>query len=221
MPSRITTTSYGLLSLLAVRPWSAYEITAQMQRSLRFMCPRAESNVYAGLKTVVQHGMAKASTEPAGQTRTRQIYTITTAGRLELRQWLSTPGAGPSVEFEGLLKTCFSENGTREDLLGTLDAARIWAENALAIGEVVSLQAASAAPPYPERLPQILLTNTFLMDYIDLVRRWAQWATEVVQGWDCWPPATVDTTLLDAAAALRLPLFTSDPTPRHDPRPRR
>lgn len=216
MPSRITTTSYGLLSLLAVRPWSAYEITAQMQRSLRFMCPRAESNVYAGLKTAVEHGLARTTTEPAGQTRTRQIYTITPAGRRALRQWLSTPGAGPSLEFEGLLKTCFSENGTREDVLGTLDAARIWAEDALAIGVVVSLQAASAAPPYPERLPQILLTNTFLMDYIDLVRRWAHWATEVVQGWECWPPARVDMTLLDAAGALRLPLLPAAPTTRHD-----
>lgn len=215
MARRLTRTSYALLSLLAVRPWTAYDLSGQMQRSLRYMCPRAESNVYAGMKALVEHGLAERRDEPAGPRRTRSLYAITPAGHDALASWLDVPGAGPEVEFEGLLKTCFSEHGTREDLLATLESVRSWAESALAVGEVVSRDAASADPPYPGRLPQILLTNTFLMDYLDLVRRWATWAADVVRGWETWPPKAVDRELLEAAAALRLPLLPA-PAERGD-----
>jgi hypothetical protein len=46
----LTTTSYAILGLLAIRPWSTYELARQMQRDLRFVWPRAESCMKAGAK---------------------------------------------------------------------------------------------------------------------------------------------------------------------------
>ena len=43
----LTTTSYGVLSVLAIGEHSTYELTRQMRRSLHYLWPRAESNVYA------------------------------------------------------------------------------------------------------------------------------------------------------------------------------
>ena len=53
----LTTTSYAILGLLAIRPWSTYELARQMQRDLRFVWPRAESNLYAEPKKLIAHGL--------------------------------------------------------------------------------------------------------------------------------------------------------------------
>ncbi len=49
----MTTTSYAILGLLAIRPWTTYELTQQMQRSLSRFWPRAESKLYEEPKKLV------------------------------------------------------------------------------------------------------------------------------------------------------------------------
>ena len=41
--------------------------------------------------------------------------------------------------------------------------------------------------PYPERLPQLVLTGRFLDDYLEMLDRWAGWADEVVADWPSKP----------------------------------
>ena len=43
--SALTTTSYALLGLLSVKPWSTYELTQQMDRSLGRFWPRSTSKL--------------------------------------------------------------------------------------------------------------------------------------------------------------------------------
>ena len=50
MPPRPTTSTYAVLGLLAIRPWSAYELAQQATRSLRYAHPRSESHVYEEAK---------------------------------------------------------------------------------------------------------------------------------------------------------------------------
>ena len=42
----LSTTTYAILGLLAVQPWSTYELTRQMDRSLGRMWPRAQRKLY-------------------------------------------------------------------------------------------------------------------------------------------------------------------------------
>src|SRR4051794_33638678 len=42
----LTTTSHAILGLLAIQPWSTYELTRQMDRSLGRFWPRAHSKLY-------------------------------------------------------------------------------------------------------------------------------------------------------------------------------
>ncbi len=51
-------------------------------------------------------------------------YSIPAAGRRALATWLETPGDGPALEFEGLVKLLFAEYGTREDALASIARAR-------------------------------------------------------------------------------------------------
>ena len=47
---RLTGTSYAILGLLAIKPWSTYELAQQMSRSLYQVWPRATSNVTATVR---------------------------------------------------------------------------------------------------------------------------------------------------------------------------
>jgi PadR family transcriptional regulator AphA len=178
----LTTTSYAVLGLLSIKPWSSYELTQQMDRSLGRIWPRAVSKLYEEPKKLVSHGLARSSTEQSGR-RTRTVYAITAKGRRALATWLRVPGAGPVLEFEQLLKVFFAENGSKYDTLGALQAARAWARarcaESLAIGE----HYAAREGPFPERLPELQLTSRFLTDFYLLVLDWARWASAVVEGW--------------------------------------
>ncbi len=109
--SSLTTTSYAILGLLAARSWSTYELIQQMERSLGHMWPRAASKLYEEPKKLVEHGLARVTRDDVGRRR-RNVYAITAEGRRALAAWLEDPGAGPSLEFEQLLKISFADSGT-------------------------------------------------------------------------------------------------------------
>jgi PadR family transcriptional regulator AphA len=66
---QLTTTSYAILSLLALREYSAYELIQRMERSLQFYWPRAQSKLYEEPKKLVAAGFARSREEPAGRLR--------------------------------------------------------------------------------------------------------------------------------------------------------
>src|SRR5688572_19509064 len=76
---RLSPTSYAILGLLAIKPWSTYEITKQMRRALLHVWPRAESNLYKEPQRLVEAGLATAERRLVGR-RERTEYAITSAG---------------------------------------------------------------------------------------------------------------------------------------------
>jgi PadR family transcriptional regulator, regulatory protein AphA len=178
----LTSTSYAVLGLLAIKPWSSYELTQQMDRSLGRMWPRATSKLYEEPGKLVEHGLARSATRQRGK-RARTEYTITAKGRRALAGWLEEPGRGPVLEFEQLLKVFFAENGTRASVLATLAAADEWARARCAESRAVGEQYAAGTGPFPERLPELQLTSRFLTDFYLLVGEWARWAGDIVQTW--------------------------------------
>src|SRR5947209_7648426 len=76
----LTTTSYALLTLLAVRSWTTYELAKQMRRNYHWFWPRAESKLYEEPKKLVALGLATATVDLVGR-RPRTTYAITSAGR--------------------------------------------------------------------------------------------------------------------------------------------
>lgn len=180
--SALSTTSYAILGLLAVKPWSTYELTQQMDRSLGRLWPRAQSKLYEEPKKLVDQGLAEARSEPVGQ-RPRTVYAITPQGRRALAAWLQEPGAGPVLEAEQLLKIFFAEHGTKGDALATLAATRAWAHERNE-GNLAAARAYLAGEgPFPERAAQTQLIARFLIDFSAMVADWAEWASNVVESW--------------------------------------
>ena len=182
MESALTPTSYAILGLLALKPWTTYELAQQMDRALGQFWPRAESRLYEEPKKLVSAGLVRASSEMVGK-RPRTIYTITPKGRRALAKWVPAPGEGPVLEFEQLIKVFFAEHATKADLLATLAATREWSGDQLGASAGLPKAYLGGMGPFPERLPWLVLIGQFLADFYLMVEHWADWASATVEGW--------------------------------------
>ena len=182
-PKRLGTTAYTVLGLLALRDWTTYELATQMERGVSRMWSAAPSMVYEEPKHLVAHGYAEVRRARTGR-RPKAVYSITPAGRRALAEWLQQPGAPPALQCEALLKVLFSDQGSTEDLLATLQSVEAWAEDAVTAArlrggsyeeddyiEGVSLES---------RASIVALTLPFLSDFYQLVADWSAWATSQV-----------------------------------------
>ncbi|HUQ40821.1 MAG TPA: PadR family transcriptional regulator [Acidimicrobiales bacterium] len=201
MAAPLTTTSYAILGLLAVKPWTTYELAQQMQRALGQFWPRAESKLYEEPKKLVAHGLAKASSDAVGR-RPRTVYSITPKGRRALAAWVPTPGDGPVLEFEQLVKVFFAEHGSKADLLRTIADAKRWSDEQFRAAAGISEGYLEGSGPFPERLPWLVLAGRFLTDFLVMVDQWSEWAAQVVEEWpDDLAAAEPDWSALTAMAA--------------------
>jgi PadR family transcriptional regulator, regulatory protein AphA len=182
MASDLTTTSYAVLGLLSLRSWSTYELAEQMRRALGLFWPRAESGIYREPGKLVEHGYARSTVEHVGQ-RPRTRYAITAKGRRALAEWVPSPGDGPVIEFEQLVKVFFAEQATKADLLATLEGVRAWVESQAAATPGIPQEYLAGRGRYRERLPWLILAGKFLDDIEQTVDRWAQWAIGIVEQW--------------------------------------
>ena len=205
---RLTTSSYAILGLLALRPWTTYELAKQMAVSLRNFWPRAESKLYEEPKKLVARGLAEVRTEAVGR-RPRAVYTITPPGRDALRQWLDEPGAMAQLEFEGLVKVFFAEQGTKAQLVENL--RRIAADQRARVvvdGEWARRYLEGRAA-FPDRVAVLSVVGKLQAEFNRTVLRWAEWALVEVEDWPddvrAAPPAFGVFEDVAAAAAPHLP----------------
>ena len=206
----LTTTSYAILGLLDLRDWTAYDLTQQARRSLAFVWPMAESQLYAEPKRLEREGLVRITTDAAGPRRTRQMLRITAAGRKALRAWLATEPTAPRLQVEVLVRTLFATAGTKVDLLEALAATRRSVQEAYNYGESLVEEYRSGTNPFPERRHVNVLWMVFVHDLLRLMLDWVAFAVAEVETWPDiavgGDPARVE-ALLEAIAAER-PVLT-------------
>ena len=178
----LTTTSYAVLCILALRDHSMYDLTGQMRRSLHYMWPRAESNVYAEPKRLVEAGLATAREEWTGNRR-RTIYSITPAGRDALREWFAAPNSRERYESEALIKVLFGENGSLEDVIAAVRSLRSDAEESIAHFLDIADDYDAQTGDYPDRFALSALAGRLLLEQQAATARWAVWAEETLRQW--------------------------------------
>lgn len=182
MASRLTTSSYAVLCLLAIRPWSGYELTQQATRSLRFAWPKSERLLYSEPKKLVAHGLASARRESVGE-RARTVYTITDQGRAALDAWMATEPEPPVLEADALLRLLFADLGTVRDAKATLD--KLASDAASTYEEVLRINSGylDGGHPFPDRVHVSVLFATFQLELFDLMVRWTEFAKNEIDAW--------------------------------------
>ncbi len=212
MPSRLTPSSYAVLALLHLKPWTGYELTRQAQRSLRYAWPKSERLLYSEPKKLVELGYATIHQEDSGN-RTRNVYTITGTGRQALTEWTGTRTEPPRFEVEALLRLLFADHGSREDVLRALD--ELGDDVGTHHRAIVDLMGSylDGGHPFPQRTHLSVLFATFQIEMFKTIEAWIAFARAEIDEW----PSTQDLgmtlrteTLTQLLAQDRSPL---DPAP--------
>ncbi len=144
--------------MLALQPWTTYELAKQMEVSLHNFWPRAERKLYEEPKKLVAQGLAEMTRERVGR-RPRTVYRITAKGREALEQWLAEPDAMPVLEFEALVKVFFAKHGTKAQLLDALRRILDAAEHRKGIDAHWAVHYLAIGGRFPERLPVVTLVG--------------------------------------------------------------
>lgn len=207
MAPRMTTSSYAVLALLSLKPWTGYELTHQAQRSLRYAWPKSERLLYAEPKKLVELGYATSHQESTGN-RTRSVYTITDDGRDALETWTTTEPQPPRFEIEPLLRLLFADRGSKDDLQDSLD--KLEAD----IGEhheaIVELMASylEGGHPFPDRTHLSVLFATFQIEMFKSIEKWIAFARSEIDPW----PSTASLGMTDRTRQLT-ELLAKDQSP--------
>ena len=172
-PRRTATTANALLGLLALRPsWPIYDLTKQLRRNMRFFWPRAESRIYDEAKSLVRRGWATAETSGSGRRR-RTVYSITDAGREQLRGWLAMPASATQLECEPLLRVFLMDFSTREAVLAALAQAEVDARAIFDVGRVVGREYLAGDAPFQDQVHARALVFDFLSGHALMLQGWA------------------------------------------------
>ncbi|MEO6206597.1 MAG: PadR family transcriptional regulator [Candidatus Limnocylindrales bacterium] len=180
--TRLTGTSYAILGLLAIRPWSTYELTKQMGRSIHLVWPRAESNLYQEPRRLVAAGLATADRRLIGQ-RPRTEYAITPEGREALDAWLAEPAAPTVLESEALIKVLFGDHLPPATLVRQLEVFAEEAETTEQPWRAIAREYIEGGGLFPERLHVNALFWVLMDQWARLRSDWARWAAAQVATW--------------------------------------
>jgi PadR family transcriptional regulator, regulatory protein AphA len=183
MASSPTATSFAVLGLLGLQPWTAYDLVAQARRSLHHFWPRSEAHLYAELKRLVERGHAHAEIVE-GRRRQATRYTITPQGHAALEQWLATEPAPPAIEIEALLRVLFADHGSLEELRAALEATARQTSD-LRIGALtLSDELLATGGPFPQRLHLVERVGALYGEFLLLLEHWCE---ETLTELDTWP----------------------------------
>ncbi len=178
----MTTSSYAVLALLDLKPWTGYELTQQAQRSLRYAWPKSERLLYSEPKKLVELGYATTYKEESGN-RTRNVYEITAAGREALKDWTSSPTEAPRFEVEALLRLLFADHGSKDDVARALDELESdIGEHHQAIMELMASYL-DGGHPFPQRTHLSVLFATFQIEMFRNIGRWVEFARDEIDKW--------------------------------------
>ncbi len=204
MASTPSASSFAVLGLLAVQPWSAYELVAQSKRSLHYFWPRSEAHLYAELKKIVERGHATVEVVENGN-RQRSRYSITDAGRAALADWLGTAPAPPTVEAEMLVRTLLADQGTITDFRRALENTTVRTLETLSAAVALGEDLLETGGPFPQRLHLTERAVAFYGEFLKLV---IDWCDETMAVTSTWP----DTQCigLDDAARRRMATLVAE-----------
>ena len=174
--------SYAILGHLALRPWSAYELTRSVRRSLRWFWSRADSRIYSELRKLADLGLATAHQDgPAARPRT--LYSITAQGRQLLAQWLATPSSRFLLHFEPLLRVHLASHGTKADLLRALQEAHDVAADIRRVGSDVAGDFMAGRHVLQHDAHVRALVFDFLWSLSETIDSWADRSEREVRQW--------------------------------------
>ncbi len=173
--------SHALLGLLAVEPRTGYGLTRAFEEDLgRYAWQAGHTSIYPELNRLAERGLVEVTAEGARGSRT---WSVTAAGRAELRSWLLDPAPGGKVRNEAVLRMFLLSALDPPDALVVL--RRIAGQSAASADELRAVREAAGPRPLTGASGFGQLAAEFGLRQYVAVHDWALWAiAELERGGD-------------------------------------
>lgn len=166
---------HGILGLLNYHDMTGYEIRGVFKDSLAFFWQAQTSQIYRELKELKARGWVTDVTVPQKGKPDKNVFSVTEAGREELRRWL-LEDRKETANSPLLMRTFFRGELTPEENIRYFEAMHRFAVEAM---ETMKQPPAIAAEyerviQDPRRAVYWNMTIEYGVMYMDLLRRWSE-----------------------------------------------
>jgi DNA-binding PadR family transcriptional regulator len=108
---------YAILGFLSYKPFSGYDLKKALDNSVRHFWYADQSQIYRTLARLGEQGWAKVEVVEQTEHPNRKVYSITPAGREELRRWLAGPFPVEAAHSAPLIQIFFAGQLSDEEIL--------------------------------------------------------------------------------------------------------
>jgi DNA-binding PadR family transcriptional regulator len=113
--------SHAILAFLDYQPMSGYDLKKYFDMSVGHFWSATQSHIYKALEAQEKAGWVEAQFILQEGRPNRKEYYITPAGRVELRQWLTTPLPFEQSRLAWLIQIFFSHFSSNEEIIALLE----------------------------------------------------------------------------------------------------
>lgn len=114
-------TRYAILGMLSRADVSGYDIRKALVEAAGVFWSESSGQIYPIIKGLADEGLATKTVQRQEGRPDRHVYSITDAGRDELRRWLERPTDMPTYRLEFLLKLFFGYEASIEGNIRNLE----------------------------------------------------------------------------------------------------
>jgi DNA-binding PadR family transcriptional regulator len=118
----------AILVLLTERPLTGYELAKTFDTSIGFFWRADHPQIYRELARLRDRGHIQGCEVVQSGKPNKLVYTLTSEGRIALRQWAARPTSSPSIKDDLLVRLyaldCIDIDPLRADIMARLDYHR-------------------------------------------------------------------------------------------------
>jgi DNA-binding PadR family transcriptional regulator len=134
---QLTPVSYVVLGMVAEGATTSYDMKQKASRSVGYFWNFPHSQLYAEPAHLVELGLLDEEREAEG--RRRRVYSLTSAGRAALADWLREPTSEqPQIRDAGLLKLFFGDGMSADEIAALARAQEETHRARLAVYETIA-----------------------------------------------------------------------------------
>jgi DNA-binding PadR family transcriptional regulator len=114
--------AHAILASIELQPMTGYDLKKFFDVSVGHFWTTTQSHIYKALNDLENQGWVEKHTIPQEDKPNRKVYSITEAGRVELRRWLTTPLPPSPVREAWLIQIFFSQDSTNEEIAALIES---------------------------------------------------------------------------------------------------
>ena len=113
--------AHAILGWLQKEPMSGYDLKKHFDQGAGYLWPVDQMQIYRTLDRLVEQGNVSVHEQIQHNRPNRKVYTVTNAGREELRHWLTSPQGLPALRDPLLIQLFFAAPLSNAEIMDLLE----------------------------------------------------------------------------------------------------